>query len=669
MNILEIDWQQFLQDLQSFQRLPREARRLFAEQVRPVQPITNAELGEQREVLLASGLLVPGVKAVNASVPQRYRAFFKVVRALYRHRIFDAPSRDVFHRYLSDHFTVAERNGFCRNQGYYYYGEMGLYSRISSPEWLNRFLVAKDTSWEERLRDSTIPRSFFSAGVLTTTQELVRRVMARPSPVPLIELSALYPEPKPALLGASILAGTRYLLLFPALRGEDLEPVLGIWPTITKALHRVPPQPPAPVTPHEIFHAPFLIDDIASLLAACAAEPLRVRRHDYALYARSEQEIAAVLGTLPDWVERDFQVGLVERIDMALTFSKHYEFLKQEGRPGQDLRLEVAEAGECWLRLSAKERLKTLLDGLLGTLKKRSELLDYQDRATSLLPYGADIGYGKQSLAIPSAVLDSYAGLAVRNFVGLREFLAYHVQRSNPLASAARKDPHLTLIIQGSYVTGPDPLELEEAWTGLLRDFLRLRLLPLGGVKVGLHGDQAACFALTEAGQYLVGASPDFDFEPTAARVVVQPNFDVVFLDAAPRAESEIAPFAERTGRHRGTLFRITKRSILAAAAAGLTADQVFATLRQCCSTDLPPNVQREIAGWFAQCRRVTVRPAVLICCPDADTATRLLATAGSKAARITDTTLELLDRKAQPALLRKLREIGIFVRLFGLKR
>ncbi len=101
MNILEIDWQQFLQDLQSFQRLPREARRLFAEQVRPVQPITNAELGEHREVLLASGFLLPGVKAVNASVPQHYRAFCRVMRSLYRHRIFDSPSRDAFHPLLS----------------------------------------------------------------------------------------------------------------------------------------------------------------------------------------------------------------------------------------------------------------------------------------------------------------------------------------------------------------------------------------------------------------------------------------------------------------------------------------------------------------------------------------------------------------------------------------
>ena len=118
---------------------------------------------------------------------------------------------------------------------------------------------------------------------------------------------------------------------------------------------------------------------------------------------------------------------------------------------------------------------------------------------------------------------------------------------------------------------------------------------------------------------------------------MVQPNFDVVFLAPAPRAEAEFSRFAERKGRHMGTLFRITKRSILAAAAAGLTLEQTFETLRQCCSEELPPNVRREISGWFAQCRRVSLRPAVLIHCPDAETAARIQAVAGSKVTLITD--------------------------------
>jgi hypothetical protein len=126
--------------------------------------------------------------------------------------------------------------------------------------------------------------------------------------------------------------------------------------------------------------------------------------------------------------------------------------------------------------------------------------------------------------------------------------------------------------------------------------------------------------------------------------------------------EAEIGRFAERKGRHMGTLFKITKRSILAAAAAGITAEQTFETLQQCCATDLPPNVQREISGWFVQCRRASLGSAVLICCPDAETAARLQAVAESDVILIVDTIFELHDWSAKAALLRKLREAAIFV-------
>jgi hypothetical protein len=55
MQILEIDWQWFLDDVPPFQRLPREARRLFMGKVRPSQPISSFELGKYFEVCRASG--------------------------------------------------------------------------------------------------------------------------------------------------------------------------------------------------------------------------------------------------------------------------------------------------------------------------------------------------------------------------------------------------------------------------------------------------------------------------------------------------------------------------------------------------------------------------------------------------------------------------------------
>ena len=510
MQILEIDWQQFLDDLPRFQPLPLATRRLFLEKVRPSQPVPSHELGESFEVLCASGFMLPGVRGVNATVPPKHRAFCRVMRALYRHRVFDSTSRDKFYAYLSDYFTSSERGSLYGVWGNYYYSEQTLYTQVTSVEWLERFLAASADRNTNQHADRWSKQWSFPPEVMRATRDLVRRLMGRASPVALTELRNLWPEGNPALLSPALVAGISYLLLFPAVHGDQLEPVLGIWPGISKRLHRPPPKPPRPVTPHQVFESPFMMDNMASILAICAAEPFRIRSNDYELFERSYQSIASTLGTLPEWVENQF--GFIPRdcIDWALTFLKYYEFLKQKGHRGEDLRLEVTEAGRNWLGLAEKDRLKTLLDGLLGKHKKRTELFEYEDHTTSLLPYSFEFDSTKQDQAVQSAVMAAYASQETDTFVSIEEFLSYHAQNNNPLMRVAEKHPHAMIVLRSAYVPMPGPDEIEEAWADLLRAFLRLRLVPLGAAKVGMDGDGALCFALTEAGRYLVGAQTDF---------------------------------------------------------------------------------------------------------------------------------------------------------------
>jgi hypothetical protein len=95
-----------------------------------------------------------------------------------------------------------------------------------------------------------------------------------------------------------------------------------------------------------------------------------------------------------------------------------------------------------------------------------------------------------------------------------------------------------------------------------------------------------------------------------------------------------------------------------------MTADEVISSLSTLSKKPLPANVQREIEGWFQQCRRVTLGRAVLIRCPDADTAARVVSASGGKAKLITDTVLELQDPESQLALVKKLKTLGIFVQV-----
>ena len=143
--------------------------------------------------------------------------------------------------------------------------------------------------------------------------------------------------------------------------------------------------------------------------------------------------------------------------------------------------------------------------------------------------------------------------------------------------------------------------------------------------------------------------------------MLVQPNFEVAFLAPNPAAEAEIGRFAERKGRQVGILFVITKESVMRAAASGSTASAALETLERFGTKAVPANVRREIEGWFGACRRISVRSAVLIHCPDPETTTRVLGVAHDKAERLTDTVVELRDPGGQAGLLRKLRAMGIF--------
>jgi len=97
-----------------------------------------------------------------------------------------------------------------------------------------------------------------------------------------------------------------------------------------------------------------------------------------------------------------------------------------------------------------------------------------------------------------------------------------------------------------------------------------------------------------------------------------------------------------------------------------MTATAVLEIPERLSAKPVPANVAAEIAGWFGQRRRVAVRSAVLIRCPDADAAARVVAVGGTRAVTLTDTVVELANAGAKKELLRKLYGPGIFAESEG---
>ncbi len=667
MKLLEIDWQAFLQVLEHYRRLPYGARRTFAEEIQPSQSVSTGVLGEWLEALLGSGLVTGTPQGKTFRVDPRYQGFCRALRAFHRNRIFHAPSRESFQAFVSENLEGPEIVSFSgAGHEYYYYRDyaavQALYSRVCSADWLKAFLAAEGPPWETKYQAAGQSPYFSSAPVVHAAQAIIQILAPGAVPVPMAQLPGMCPEVHPDTLAAAIRAGLRYLLFFPCLLGEGLEPALGLWPSAARKLSSEIPRPPEPVTVSQPFHSPFLVDDMTAILAACAVTPPRTRVNDSQIFEAGKRSLVAALGTLPEWVEQEFRILPEKRLSVALDFLRHHNFLKEQGLGEREARLEVAELGSHWLGLSGKDRLRTVLDALRGQAKKIPAYAGYE--TPSLAPWGRNITLARYVAVISSALQSTFTTSPADVFVRRREFLAYQKEGNNPFADIIRQDPYSRIPVAGREVLQPSADELDEAWEEILADFLRLRLLPLGGVKVGIDSERSVCFAITDAGRYLLGAAADFHFAAeSSGRIVLQPNCDVVFLAPAARAESEIARFCERRGRHVGTLFKVTKKSILEAAATGLTAKRVLDTLHEYCGADLPANVEREIVGWFGQYRQLKMVRATLIHCPDPETATRVIAAAGGRVTRLTETTLEWREEKPPPALLKKLREMGIFLK------
>ena len=714
MNHFDLNWGQVFPALALWEGVPYEARRLFLQHVKPSEPARKPNLGEAFPLLEELGFFQPSEGRIRAALRPRFKPLVRVLRAMDRHKVHDSPTAVAFDAYLKDNFTRDERAALGADTGYRrysyygnYYREQELYRLAASTHWVKTFLASSATAWH---RQSLSPNSPIpDPQGHPEAQELVRLLIERGEPLALKDLPAVWGDRDDTRLPDALLRGIGQLLIFPALRNGDLEPIVGIWPPVAKRLSAAPPKPATVAKAGEVFQAPFLVDDMASIVVVCASEPLRLRGNDWKLFVKAEKEIEAQLAPLPEWLEEPFSLGPAARTDAALWLLRQTGHVVQAGVAGRDLRLEVTEKGRDWLSLSPKERLQGLLDEMKermkqqmsskksskkNTSRKRAPLraaprfidgfnddygeddydddLYYQDdygpaSALNLLPYPLSGAHRELNNAdLTKAVRQRCAELPSEGFVDTAALLEFEARGEHPLRRLLGLGSSFSLHLGPIYSYSPSEGDLDVAWSRLLSDTFSQRLLPLGAVKVGLGKDGALSLGLSEAGRYLFDLTQEFSIDlpdhQGEQSVVVQPNFDIVFLAPSPATEVVISRFAERKGRRVGVLFQITKQSILIAASAGLTAEQMIESMRKVCTNELPANVEREIHGWFAQCRRIEMRPAIVIRCPDEDTAARVRSVGKGKVRAISETVLEFSEPKQKTQFVRKLRGMGIFV-------
>jgi hypothetical protein len=404
------------------------------------------------------------------------------------------------------------------------------------------------------------------------------------------------------------------------------------------------------------------MEDMTTLLATVVAAPVRVRADDMAVFARARTAIEPRLVALPPWAAHLVVSDRLSRVDEAARELLVHAFVQIREHDNSP-HLTATAKGKQWLALSPHERLASLIDPVRNAKEENPPGAYDVRHGGGFFPFVLPFIQVPKSLRLRHALTNALLE-ATTDFIPLEGFLDHAAREANPLLELL----HSTTPIASSFMysgSGDPRQDYRNLWRNMLVQFLITRLLRFGGASIGRLATGALCFALTDVGRYILGTTDAFEYGSNAvADIVVQPNFDIVFLGSAPSAEAAIARFAERVGATPGIAFKITRKSVLAAAEGGTTTDEMLGALRGVSSKPIPRNVEKELTGWMGSVRRARLRTIEVIECDGDETAERIVALLGPKALRLTPTAFELpgATPSTRGTMIKRLRAGGVFL-------
>ncbi len=677
MRLPQVDWKRFLALLPQWVALSPRLRTDWIQ----MEPSARYRLvtGEGGQTLVTDGWLTP-VDGDQYEMSRRRRSFHRALRAISRVAVFKGyrrGERQFLVDYLREHFSSREYATLGRSGATTDRAELA--AEMNREEWLGDFLrwrrlEGRAEGAAERWRRASPPAVAAARGV-------IEQVIDRGAPMSLAEMLAVADSAsRRSQFASGLTFGCREALLLVTLDTAAL-PYVGVWPTpgSTSAAGDAAPAPQFDSTT-PLFCRPLLIDDMAALLVESTAVPPRLKADKLELFARARDAIAATLAALPAWIKTDDGPFTRDvRVDMAAYSARVLGLAAATGRRGKDLRLVVTERGRRWLTLDAGARLKQVLDVLRAPQRfspapeneypygsspsagsdSRIDDVGTVEQGLRFLPYDPDLEYPWfQHVDCRAAATDAFRSISGADAVSLADFVRRQGRERNPLAAIAAMP----------YV---DEEDIERQWDSALHTFFNRRLVALGAVALGTLTDGLIGFRLTPVGRYLLAETDQLELvaPEESGDVLVQPNFEIVFLAPSLDAQLHARAYAEPTAALQGadsvgTLFVLRRESVQRAVMAGQNAERIVASLRELSKHRLPDNVERQVTEWAGEVRWIDVRPAVVVDCGDAETAARVLTVVGKGGRQLSATAVELLAAdNLKPAVRKKLMTGGIFVR------
>ncbi len=593
MKLFPADWPGFLDELSRWGELSIDSRRAFLDGTAPGLSIDPAAGGAAVAELHDAGFLRTSGRGAVLAVAEESAALHQVLKSLGKYPLFESPGLAVLSAYLGEHYTQQERSQLDESLALLPNDLPRIAGFVSSVEWLQAALgrVPRPDEAPARPGASRAARDTARAG-FDAARVLLAFFTEQRDHIPLRDLEEYFPAIPRDQLCAGVRLGVQRCLFYLGLRRLDLEPLVGVWPAAARRLRRLSVVlAPEPVAVGRVFRHPFLVEDMTSLVALARAAPIPLRRGDEKPLARFVEEAAAMLLTLPDWLEALTGLSPESRIDLALQALRLTGLLSSAGGP---LTPEVDAEG--WMRSAVDERRDAVVDRLRvgdGTPTRLFGLLEEdwvsrEDSQAELLPWLAQ----------------AFSFVPLSTFIRFADFAEYQAAIGSPLGAASLAGRRSHAAERPTVL--PSEEAMEELWKSFLGIFLGRCLLSLGGAEAGLTPEGKPGFRMTDIGRRLLGIprdglpSTNGPRAPPEGPLVVQPNYEIVFLSPSPGAEAELGRFCERIGREVGTLFRISRQSLQKARARGIDAAQVIDALESRSRSPLPSNVVHEIHGWMA---------------------------------------------------------------------
>ena len=655
MRLPQIDWKRFLALLPQWDALPPKLR-LDWLQMQPAELYTVVRRREARP-LVDGGWLAPA-GGDHYELPRRRGHFHRVLRTLARVSVLDEyghGNREILIDYLGQHYTLRDCAALARSGAAT--DCAGIAEQMDREEWVRDFLQWQDPGGAPGGAAQRWRRA--PPAVVAAARKLIETVLGHEAPVALADLLAAPHDADAGWLRSALAFGCKEALLLVCL-DADSRPFVGVWRAPASAAAGKAPAPAPQFDGRPLFCRPLLIDDMATLLIEATAAPPRLKADRVSMFARARDSIRGALAALPDWI-RDNEGPLTRdlRVDAAASYARRLGLAAAVGERGKDLSLVVTERGRRWLTGTAADRLRQVVDAVCDGADGGADDAGILEPGVNFLPYDPSLEYAwVPGVDCRSAVVDAFLSIADADAVSLNRFLHRDCRRHNPL--------HALSVLP--YVAVED---MDQHWSSALLAFFNRRLIALGAVALGPLTDGQLGFRLTSVGRYLLGETEQFELDAPdeTGDVLVQPNFEIVFLapslDAQLRARGIAEPTTALQGPESvGTLFVLSRESVQRAVSAGQEAAQIVTSLRALSKHPLPDNVERQVTAWAAEVRWIEVRPAVVVECGDAETAARVLAAAGKGGRELSATTVELLaGTRLTAAQRKKLMAAGIFVR------